>query len=773
MKKLLPALILFVLTTLSFAGDYTINGRVIQAQSGQILSFVNIRIENSTKGTTTNENGQFSIEVDELPVNIIFSHIGYYKKVLEVKTSQQFLYVLLKQDVLSTKAIEVSATRAVEGKTPIAFSTLTINEIETRYSVEDVPMVLSMEPGIYAYSESGNGTGYSYVSIRGFDQSRIAIMLDNVPLNDNESHQVYWVDHGDILSDAKDVQIQRGVGNSLYGASAFGGSINVQTQIAKPEPEHSVTAGYGSYNTQKYNLKYNSGKNFGENLSVFARVSNISSDGYRDHHDSKQNAFSAGIEHRTEKITNQFRTLIGYENTNLAWNGVYKSDIENRSKRKKGSKAYIDDFLQQIYSLNTIYKISDDFSFRNVAYFVKGRGYYEVEKFGENFYEYNLDVKNKFTDQQEYEQKTNLLRRKWLNNQYFGVTPVFTFRKNRYRFDMGTELRFYRGGHYGKVKDFSNDELTFAIGEKWYKYYDYTGEKTSVTSFVHSTFFLTEKFSAMVDLQYQLHKWDLIQDKIGHAKGHKLSADWDFFNPRFGAMYHIIEGLSVFANYGQASKEPADNQIIKPDDVFSEPVMAAAEKVDDYETGFQFFRNHLFFKTNLYKIEFDNEQLKNIDVEQEGEYAYYSAEKTIHQGIELTIKYSINPEIEIHGNASYSQNYFSTGALKDNDLPTTPNILINFGMAYKPIEKINLFANAKYVGEQYLDKENIGKIDAFFLLDLGTKINLGKWTATAKVNNILNKLYSTYGYAYKGDGYHAYYWPGATRNFFVSLSYKI
>ena len=54
-----------------------------------------------------------------------------------------------------------------------------------------LPMVLAMEPGIYSYSESGNGTGYSYVSIRGFDQSRIAVMMDNVPLNDNESHQVY------------------------------------------------------------------------------------------------------------------------------------------------------------------------------------------------------------------------------------------------------------------------------------------------------------------------------------------------------------------------------------------------------------------------------------------------------------------------------------------------------------------------------------------------------------------------------------------------------
>ena len=88
-------------------------------------------------------------------------------------------------------------------------------------------MVLSTEPGVWAYSESGNGTGYSYASIRGFDQSRIAVLFDGVPMNDNESHQVYWVDHGDLLADTKDIQIQRGIGTSLYGSSSFGGSINV------------------------------------------------------------------------------------------------------------------------------------------------------------------------------------------------------------------------------------------------------------------------------------------------------------------------------------------------------------------------------------------------------------------------------------------------------------------------------------------------------------------------------------------------------------------
>ena len=205
------------------------------------------------------------------------------------------MIVSMEPIVLRGDQINVSANRAISGVTPVSFSNLSSKEIETRYTVEDVPMVLSTEPGIWAYSESGNGTGYSYVSIRGFDQSRIGVMIDGVPLNDNESHQVYWVDHGDILADAKNVQIQRGIGNSLYGASAFGGSINLNTQIGSDKREIDMEIGSGEWNTKKYRARYRSGKDLGEDISLTLRTSQIKSDGYRDFNNSKQNGFFLGF----------------------------------------------------------------------------------------------------------------------------------------------------------------------------------------------------------------------------------------------------------------------------------------------------------------------------------------------------------------------------------------------------------------------------------------------------------------------------------------------
>ena len=288
MKKLL--ILKLILTSLLFSQSIEIKGEVFDNQSKIPLEGVNIL--SNEDGTVTNEDGEFILLVED-GSEITFSFIGYESINTQIKPQ---MTIFMNSSVLSGEEIIVSATRAVSGITPVSFSNLTVKEIETRNTGQDVPMILASEPGVWAYSESGNGTGYSYVSIRGFDQSRIGVMIDGVPLNDNESHQVYWVDHGDLLADAKDVQIQRGIGNSLYGSSAFGGSINVNTKISSHKREIDFSYGQGDWNTTKYRARYRSGKDLGDNLSMVVRTSQIKSDGYRDNHNSKQNGLFFGLE---------------------------------------------------------------------------------------------------------------------------------------------------------------------------------------------------------------------------------------------------------------------------------------------------------------------------------------------------------------------------------------------------------------------------------------------------------------------------------------------
>ncbi|MBC8216338.1 MAG: TonB-dependent receptor [Candidatus Marinimicrobia bacterium] len=753
--------------SISFTQTLSIHGTVLD-ENNQPVEGVNITCESA--GTTSDSMGKFVFDVEsQQPIH--FHHIAYKTVIITPETSD--VVVILKSIILEGEEVFVSAMRAVEGVTPVAFSNLTQEEISSRYTVEDVPMILASEPGVFAYSESGNGTGYSYVSIRGFDQSRIAVMLDNVPLNDNESHQVYWVDHTDILKDAKDVQIQRGIGNSLYGSAAFGGSINVSTKIRSEIPVFSLNYGTGSYNTSKYSLETNSGHLLGKTLSLKARYSQVESDGYREHHGSKQKALSFGLEHRGQKMTNQFRALTGYENTHLTWDGIYTDDILDREKRRFGYKAYTDDFLQQIYSLNTRYNFHRNLTFTNTAYLVMGSGYYEVFKEGEDWYSYNLDVNDSFTDSTENDMETDLLRRKWIVNQYYGIIPTLTYRQNNFRLDIGGELRVYQGDHFGEVTNFSDESLEETLGSGWYRYYQYLGKKSSLTAFAHFAYDISEKIKVIGDIQIQNHNWSLDQEKIGHATGHQLSASWPFVNPRVGVICNPNSSMSLFVNYGKAQKEPADNQIISADDMWSEPVIAAAEVIHDMETGFDYHSKRIHFGLNLYRINYENEQLKNIDIDQEGEYDYSSADATIHQGIEFDFAWNVLNNLMIKMNGAVSQNIFESGEFKGNVLPTAPKWLFNGSIQSQHSQHFSTLLSLRHVGKQYLDAENIGEIMPFIVVDGGITYKSDHLSIGLKVNNLTDVLYSTFGYGYEWDGYNAFYWPGATRNWFVTLEYKL
>ncbi len=760
-------LLFFIYAGIANAQFITLTGRVSDSVTHKSLEGVNVYIDSI--GTMTDENGVYNITV-EAGDSLTFEHIGYKKEIHAVSDSR--LNVNLVESIIETSPVFVEATRAIERVTPVAFSTMDKQEIERHYSVEDVPMILSYEPGVHAFSESGNGTGYSYVSIRGFDQSRIAVMVDGVPLNDNESHQVYWVDHGDLLADAQDVQIQRGVGNSLYGSSAFGGSINIKTRIATDDEAIAIGATTGSFNTKKYSLSYTSGKRLGDNISISTRLSSITSDGYREFHGSDQKSFSLSVEHRMNNLTNQLRMNLGWENTDLVWDGIPDSVLSDVVKRRESTKGFTDNFLQQIYSLNTDWRISDIYRLTNTAYFVTGSGYYETTKYGVDWYSYNLDTQDAFPDSLEAQFTTDVLRRKWIRNYYTGIVPTFIVQSERLRLDIGSEFRLYHGDHSGEVTDFTDTYLQTQFGDSWYTYYQYDGSKSSQTTFIHAVFDPAKWLTFMADLQLQSHDWTFVQEKIGHASGHKLDAIWTFLNPRFGVMWQLSKSMEAFIHYGEGMKEPADNQIIQADDVTETPKNASAEAIRNYEAGFRYHGSRTNLSINAYSISYNNEQLKNINIEQEGEYEYTSAEKTFHAGVELDGGFSLGDNILTSFNATFSSHQFSDGALNGHTLPTVPGILMNGFLEYS-IPRYSGSLSCKYVGKQFLDTDNIGTIDHYIIVNGSVKAQFGGLEAKLMINNLLNTLYETYGYGFEWDDvYYAYYWPGATQAVNLSLNYR-
>jgi len=770
--KTLSRLILFTVlfaSTAELVSAAAVSGVITDADTGKPLASVSVQIPGTEIGTFSRVDGSFTLRAQSLPDSLQFSHIAY-RTLFIIPRSENIGSAVMRKRVLEQDEIIVSANRSRSSLQPASVSVISAEEIKASYTVEDVPMILSSESGMHAYSESGSGSGYSYVTLRGFDQSRIAVMLDNVSLNDNESHQVYWVDHADILSDATDVQIQKGVGSSLYGASAFGGAINVQTAIASDERRLTVSSGLGSYNTEKYRAAWQSGPLAGSSLYLSARLSAIRSDGYRDKHGSEQLAGFFGLEYNRGRMQNRFRALIGNERTHLVWWGVDAAAIDDREARREAYDAYIDDFHQQIYSLNTRYLFSDRILFTNTAYLVRGSGYYENEEPEADYYSYALDLEDSLTDSAEQMTTTSLTRRKWIQNRYFGSIPVLTLKQNNYRLDLGGEFRFYTGDHFGEVNDLGNEYLSNSLSDWSHRYYAYNSLKYSNSLFMRLNVALSPELRSIADLQLQSHVWNLEQETIGHAFGYSLKNDWLFLNPKVGLQYQLTRDLSLQSFYGQGRKEPADNRMIDADDVFGEPRHAAAEKVSNLEFGLSLRKKHLSFNLTGYFMSLTNQQIKELDINRSGEYLYSTAEATRHRGTEWELNWLPGPYLNISLNHTLNRIRYSSGEFDGNFLPNIPLSMANLSLRWRFTERFRLNWSSRYTDIMYVQAANTAQVPSSLIHSAGLAADLGIFSVSARVNNLFNTLYSTYSADW--DGW-LYYWPAADRNLYLGLELSL
>ena len=390
---------LLIFTTIIYSQQTTqITGMVYDDNTGSGLPGANIRLEEMNRGVSSADSGKFTFEnVPNGRYTISVSFVGYKLKKISVlvkNTAEMFIPINLVPYVLEGQTIEVTGTRAVEGETPVAFTNISNKELEETYTVADVPMLLNEVPGVYAYSLTGDNLGYSFLKIRGFDQRRVGVMINDIPLNDPEDQEVYWVDLPDLAESIQDIQIQRGVGSSIYGTSTFGGSVNIKTSNYAAEQSSKITLGAGSFNTRKALIEYNSGM-VNNNYSFYGRFSKITSDGFRRNSSSDLQAFFLGFERCDKDMVTKVNIFSGEEITHPDWDGIPASILENDRRYKLETyENAVDNFTQSHFQLINEWTINSQMNWNNTFYYVRGEGYYEnlkTEKkltdFGMNYFE--------------------------------------------------------------------------------------------------------------------------------------------------------------------------------------------------------------------------------------------------------------------------------------------------------------------------------------------------------------------------------------------------
>lgn len=700
--------------------------------------------------------------------------------------------------------MKVSATKAKDRETPVTFTNVTQEQVLQNNFGQEIPMLLEDVPGVFAYSDAGGLVGNAHLKIRGFDQKRIGVMINGIPLNDPEDHNVYWVNMPDFAESTSDIQFQRGVGSSLYGISTFGGSLNIQTNSFAKENKTEIFSAFGSYNTYKVGIK--TAQKFGK-YSTNIRFSKIASDGYRDNSASDLWSVFTNLSRIGERSITEFNFYTGHELTHAAWEASGDWQLEeNHQHNPYTYKNYVDDFSQPHFELHHSYFLNKISDVKNSIFYIRGNGFYEQYKEGRNLWEHGL------VSEEGYEE-ADIIRQKWITKNHYGWVSQYNLRHKMGTLTAGAYLSGFNSDHWGEITQVIGADTLGIDYNSGQNYYNYIGDKQYLTAYLNEIFKPIDNLSIMANLYFQHINYSFEQLESGNFSGEFLNAyevEYNFFNPRFGANYNVNENFNIYGNISVSQREPTDSELYDtwdgPDDLDVAPLFAVAdtvfaddgnvekvnwsdpyvkeEKLLDYEMGIGYTGGIWDLKANIYWMNFTDEIVAYGGVDDEGSPIRGNADKTVHRGVELSAKVQLPVYLELSGNFSYSDNYFEefimyswgeTSNLSGNTIAGFPSIINNGKLTYKK-GNFNLFTQMQYVGKQYLDNtENEDRIiNPFKVLNIGAVINITKLFGKTdlqlnlRVNNILDEEYETAGY-YDSWADEKYYFPAAGRNFVVGL----
>lgn len=822
MKKIIILLLFFSIQILPQIKS--IKGIVLDADSRLPLRGANVFIKGTNLGSATNDAGFFLIDYNFTDSStIVVSYIGY--STVEIVVSEknlEDLLVLLERKILPSQTILIEASVGKRGVTPISFDKIIRDEISKDYVVQDIPNYLSQLPSTTFYSENGNGIGYNYLSIRGFDQRRISVSINGIPQNDPEDHNVYWLDFPDLLASTELLQVQRGSGSGVIGFPSVGGSINIITSPFSDKPKFDLSASIGSYNTRKYSASFSSGL-IDNRYSVYTKLSQILSSGYRNLSWSKLNSYHLSFVRYDDNLTTQINLYGGPISDGLAYTGVAKFAVKDPIERRANYSYWeadetgytyvvnrrpeeIENFSQPHFELLNEFHLNENMKFNSALFLVLGSGFFDYDGSWSVFYDDYFRLKLNGFDSSQV--PTNTLIRAQVENKQFGWIPKFSFNHSNGQLIIGGEFRIHKSDHWGSINYAENIP---AGVRKDYKYYFYNGAKDIFSGFIHEIYKLNDRINLLGELQLAYHKYKLYNEKY---IGNDFAIDNLFLNPRVGMNYKFSETMSTFVSFARVTREPrlknyydaaessAGEQpqfAVNPNGSydFNSPNVQP-ETMNDLELGFSYQSNFLTVNLNFYYMLFENEIVKSGKLDRFGQPVTGNVDRTTHAGLEISFVYKPFEILEFMGNATFSSNKINEGKyfinetdwidLSENEIGGFPGIMANAGMQVQ-LNKLFLKVNAKYVGKFYSDNfdsnlnnyliqfpgftdynDNIN--EAYFVVDLygSYDFNLFGGANDSKiflqVNNIFNSLYSAYAIGKE-------FFPAADRNFITGIQFGL
>lgn len=696
-----------------------------------------------------------------------------------------FSYSINAQEVLkdSTRVqnleeVIVSSIR-VDDNIPIAYNNLLKDEISDRNLGQDLPILLNFLPNVVTTSDAGAGIGYTGIRIRGINSQSTNVTINGIPYNDAESNLTYWVDLPDFSSSIENLQVQRGIGTSVNGSGAFGASINILTDKISEKSFFESSNSIGSFNTFKNTFRFSTGL-LNDVFEFSGRLSKIDSDGYIDRASSDLKSYFLQASYKKNNTLIKLLNFGGHEITYHAWNGIDLQTLEeNRTYNPSGlyldlegnsqfHENELDNYKQDHFQFHWTQSMNKNLTSNLGLNLTNGKGYYE---------QYNENGSEDF------------ITRKWLDNQFLVFNYSLNYQGNKNNLIIGSTYSEYDGDHFGETIWAQNSgDIEFTD-----QFYYGNGLKKDFSNFIKSVYQISSKLKIYTDLQLRSIDYKS-SGSTSNIDQLLVDKKYSFFNPKAGINFQNNKKNRFYVSLARAFREPTRSD-------FENNISIQPEELIDYEMGWNFTSEKFYFSSNLYYMMYKNQLVLTGSIDDVGTPIRDNSGESYRKGIELESAYVFSDKINISGNMSFSKNKnvdYVTNLngqsvnLGDTEISFSPKLISSFQISYDHSSNFNISLLNKFVGEQYMSntESDFSRLDSYAVTDLSIKYKFDKTSlfsdivVTAMINNIFNVEYVSNGYYYtyddtwsdpnlittiEGTGY----FPQATRNFLLGISFKL
>lgn len=713
----------------------------------------------------------------------IFTIAAFFAFSLGVNAQEQVTDSLEGQKVVLDEVF-VSAVRVTK-QSPVTFSNLTKEEIKPRNLGQDIPVLMNFLPSVVTTTDAGAGVGYTGLRVRGSDATRVNVTINGIPYNDAESQGTFWVNMPDFASSTESLQLQRGVGTSTNGAGAFGASLNLLTDGFSQDAYGQISTSIGSYGTLRNNLKFSTGL-LNDHVEISGRLSKIKSDGYIDRARSDLESYFLQAAYKDDNTLIKALMFGGHEITYQAWYGIDGQTLrDNRTFNPSGiytdldgnTQFYdneVDNYKQDHAQLLWNEQISDFWSTNIALHYTRGRGYFEQYREADDFSTYGFEPL--IVDGEEVN-STDLIRRRWLDNDFYGTVFSANYKKEKLDLIIGGGLNKYEGDHFGEViwaRYASNSSYRD-------RYYDDSSSKTDFNLYTKANYQLTDQWSLYGDVQYRTVGYKANGEDTG-----LVDDTFNFFNPKAGVTFDLNANNNFYLSYAVANREPNRNDY--------ENGNPKPEKLNDFELGWRYVSPSVQVNTNVYYMNYKDQLVVTGELNDVGAPLRENIGDSYRLGLEVDAniilgeKFSLRPNIAISQNKNKDFFIDRDGMLQglgDTNIAYSPGLVAGNVLSYMPCDAMNISLYSKFVGEQYLSNTDTeaSKLDSYFTTDFNItyEINMNSIVKSivfsGLLNNIFNEKYVSNGYTYvdswstPGSSFEVQgYYPQAGTNFLLGAT---